>query len=361
MSKKNKVTTDASKGFLGESELWKAEQQQQQATQMVRSPRGLDAQKLAGYRQAGRQLGLFDELEEQTKNRVRELQINSAELYVGIDLDGNGWELFETIQTVLHQHSQTTDQNAPDYYMGDTNDTGVTVALWNGKKEPVAYIKTSLAELTKIRTGEDKPRGRDIDTTAELIARYNGKPYIVRYKEYYTETKKVRGRDVSKTSCRTVETADALYKAVVKRDHGTRTSSVQLWLLPLFFHQIATNYNSRPIDYVSRVRNAYGKLSGKAKKQPPDGLHYFLTRLMEAQNNPDCTYHSKLYGDGGLYELIDRRAASKRMWGQLADTLKLFAAVAKEIGLLESWETKDSANHDNTIATFKVVPQGQWH
>ena len=49
------------------------------------------------------------------------------------------------------------------------------------------------------------------------------------------------------------------------------------------------------------------------------------------------------------------------MWGQLADTLKLFAAVAKEIGLLESWETKDSANHDNTIATFKVVPQGQWH
>lgn len=337
------------------------QQEQQQTTQMVRSPRGLDNQKLVGYKQAGKQLGLFDELEEQTKNRVRDLKIDSAELYVGIDLDGDGWELFETIQTVLHQHSQTTDQNAPDYYMGDTNDTGVTVALWNGKKEPVAYIKTNLAELTKIRTGVDKPSGKDIDTTAALIAKYNGKPYIVRYKEYYTETKTVRGRDILKTSYRTVETADALYKAVVKRDHGTRTSSVQLWLLPLFFRQIATNYNSRPLDYISRVRKAYTKLSGKANTKTPDGLHYFLARLVEAQNNTEHVYHSKLYGDGGLYELIDRRAASKRMWRQLEETLKLFAAVAKEIGLLESWTMQASVNHDNTVATFMVVPQGQWH
>lgn len=341
-------------------EDWKLEQGRQQTTQMVRSPRGLDAQKLKGYQQAGRQLGLFDELEEQTKDRVRELQIDSAELYLGVDLAGDGWEWFETLQTVLHLHSQTTDQTAPDYYMGDTNDTGVTAALWNGKAAAVAYIKTNLAELTKIRTGVEKPSTADLNNTAKLLQKYNSKPYCVRYKEYYTETKTVRGREVTKTNYRTIETADPLYKAVLKRDYGTRTSSIQIWLQPLFFQQIATNYNSRPLDYLGRVRKAYKKLYGKTNVKPPDGLHYFLARLVEAQNNTERTYHCKLFGDGGLYELLDKRAAKKRMWKQLADTLQLFAEVAKEIGLLENWEKKDSVNHDNTIATFTVVPQGQW-
>lgn len=360
MSKKDKVTTDASSGIFGGAGLW-AGQQGEQTTQMVRSPRGRDAQMLAGFKQAGRQLGLFDELEEATQGRVRDLQIKDTELYVGIDLDGDGWELFETIQTVLHLHSQTSNQDAPDYYKGDPNDTEFKVAIWNGKKEPVAYIKTNLAELTKIRTGIDKPHGSDIDTTARLIQKYNQKPYCVRYKEYYTETKNVRGRETTRTSYRTIETADALYKAVVKRDHGTRTSSVQFWLLPLFFHQIATNYNSRPLDYISRVRRAYITLAGKTRTKTPDSLHYFLTRLVEAQNNEERSYHCKLFGEGGLYTMIDERATKKRMWKQLEATLCLFADVAKEIGLLESWETKKSVNNDNTVATFKVVPQGQWH
>lgn len=330
------------------------------ASQMVRSPRALDAQLLTGYK-AGQQIGLFDELEAATQKKVRNLKIDSGELYIGVKLDAGGWELIHAIQTVLAQHSQTINQDAPDYYKGDLNDTNNKLVMWNGEKRPVGYIKTTLGELTRVRTGIDKPNGRDINTTAELLQFYNCKPYVVRYKEYYTETKIVKGKPKQIKSCRTIETADPLYKAEVTRDNGTRTSCVKIWLTPLFYHQIETNYNQRPPDYTGRVRRAYNKLAGsKQNSTPPKGLEYLLAQLIEAQNNSTCTYHSKLLGEDGLYKLIDERSYKKRMWKDADKALHLFADVATEIGLLESWGIEDSKNFDNKIATFKVVPQGKW-
>lgn len=328
---------------------------------MVRTTKALDTQMLAGYRQTGKHFGLFDELDAATKKRIRDLKIDSTELCVGMDLDGDGFEIIETIQTVFHLHSQTTDQYAPNYYKGDKNDTDTQVASWNGEAKPVAYIKTNLAELTKIRTGIERPHGREIETTAKLIAKYNKKAFFVRYKENYTETKIIKGKETNRKSYRTIETADALFWAIVKRDKGTRCSCVQLWLLPLFFHQIATNYNCRPIDYISRVRRTYNKLSGKSiNTKTPKGLHYFLSRLIEAQTHKKRMYNCRLYGDGGLYDMIDERATARRMHKQQETTLQLFADVAIEIGLLEKWETKPSADNKNTIAIFFVVKQGQW-
>jgi hypothetical protein len=342
------------------NELKKLAKEVPPASQMVRSPRALDAQLLTGYK-AGQQIGLFDELEAATQKKVRNLKIDSGELYIGVKLDAGGWELIHTIQTVLAQHSQTINQEAPDYYKGDLNDTNNKLVMWNGEKRPVGYIKTTLGELTRVRTGIDKPNGRDINTTAELLQAYNCKPFVVRYKEYYTETKIVKGKPKQRKSYRTIETAEPLYKAEVTRDNGTRTSCVKIWLTPLFYHQIETNYNQRPPDYTGRVRRAYNKLAGsKQNSTPPKGLEYLLAQLIEAQNNSTCTYHSKLLGEDGLYKLIDERSYKKRMWKDADKALHLFANVATEIGLLESWRIEDSKNFDNKIATFKVVPQGKW-
>lgn len=368
MSKENNkdIAKTTATGIYGDNGLWvKEQEQQQQATQMVRTSRALDSN------MQGRQLDLWDVLEPAEK--PKDVKVTDSQMQVeGIPLDSNGWELFTTLQDLLHLHSQTTDQSRADYYRGELGKNGkLAVTTWDGNIDaPAAYIKTTLAELTKLRLcTERKPSKTDLMLTEELLQAYNMKPYNIRYTEYYTTDGK--GKPTVGSITRT--TKEALYKAAITKNNversttkdgekwSTKATAVEIWLKPLFFYNIDVNYNTRPKDYRQRVKAAYMELTGaKIMRKLPEYLYPFLEQLIDAQNYKNCTYHCKLTGKDGLYMKLNPTFVKSRQTPRLERQLKLFAAIAQKIGLLKEWKIESSKVSGIPIATFKVVGQTEW-
>ena len=378
MSKKNKVTTDASKGFLGESELWKAEQQQQQATQMVRSPRNLADQMQQGYRkeyalQVGKQLSLFPDIPEEIKQKILQKGGKEEDIYIGIDMDGAGWRLVETLQQLLHRHSQTTDQNAPDYYMGDyaeaAGQAGLMVSVnMGGEQGKTPVLITTPTELAAIYTNTSKPGGKQIKLAVDTLLRYSKQNYYMDYTEWYTEqyTDK-NGLPKEKKKGRRMKGYFPLYiwvesEELEKEDASTivKSRAIRIQLNPIWQRQIATYYNSKPADFIDRVINAY---ANGTKKELPQALLPFLNKLVDAQHYDQNTYHCKQLGtpaDMGLYDMISPNWVKKREWKRLEQALAEFIDVATKIGLLQKHWVESSKQDGKPVHYFQVVKFGEW-
>lgn len=329
------------------------QEEQQRQIPKVRTSRALDNNLMT----MGKQLSLFDELED--ADNPRNIVVNQEQLQCGLRLDGGGWELILALQELLFLHSiNTTDQSREDYYRGELTDKGkLAVTTWGGKKAPGAFIKTTLAELTKIRIGEDRKLSqKDLDRTKELLGTY-ADVFTLRYIEYYTDPNK---KGANKTNKRYIETKDNLYSYTIIADEGTRSDIVRIGLKQIFFSQITTNYNYHPLDLKKRLKKAYIEAAGKKIAKVPDNLYDFIFRLIDAQNYKDCIYHSKLMGEDGLYMMISPAAVKARQWKKVDLLLNQYADVAKKIGLLISWDKKPSKNSGEMIATFKVVEQTMW-
>lgn len=352
MKDEEKKAQGSKQYYGGGSSDWK-KQQEQQTPQMVRTSRAIDNNLVS----KPTQLSIFDALEE--GNKPRNITVEQAQLQVGLNLDSGGWELILALQLLLHQHSQnTTDQSREDYYRGELTDKGrLAVTTWDGATAPAAHIKTTMAELTKARIGNDRKLSqKDLKQTEELLEQYAA-VFPIQYTEYYTDPT-IKGKN--KKQKRYLKTTDRLYKYAILKDEGTKSDIVNIGLMKPFFHQIATNYNSHPIDYIPRIKQAYTEVAGKKIAKVPDNLYNFLNRLIDAQNYEGCIYHCKLMGEDGLYMMISPAAVKARQWGKVDALLNLYAEVATKIGLLERWSKEPSKNSGEMIATFKVVEQGHW-
>lgn len=356
---KRKETTEQQSVLLAAQE-----REQKQEQPKMRVDRGLIHATQEGYKhevKAGTQLIIFDELEAKTQDKVRELNVNKRELYIGIDLDGDGWELMEVLQLLQYTHSNTTDQTKENYYLGDYEKSGNAMTLWNGKDVPNGYIETTLGEITRLRTGNNKPAKQHIKTTYNMIMKYNMQRYLIRYQEYYEETKK-NGK--TRKGSRKVESYTMLYKAEIATDATTRTSLVKIWLSPIFYRQIATHYDLKPQDFLARVRTAYAEITKKKQDCPelPNYLLAFLNQLIDAQLYAEQTYHCRAKGtatEKGLYDKLNYSWVKTWQWKKLEDTLAVYVEVAKRIGLLEKFWKTNTTDGDEVL-NFKVTKQGEW-
>lgn len=339
----------------------------------MRVDRGLIHAMQVGYKheiKAGTQLDIFDELQARTKEELLEFNVNKRNIYLGIDMDGDGWEIIEVLQKLQYTHSNTTDQNKIDYYLGDYAKSDKALTKWGEKEVPTGYLKTTLGELTRLRTGNSKPATKHIKTTRNMLSKYNMQRYLYRCTEYYDKTtkngKKAKGR-------RELETYIMLYKAEIATDSLTRTSLVEIWLSPAFYKKIATHYDLKPLDFLERVRGAYADITGKKQDCPelPNYLLAFLNQLIDAQlykdkdgdHSKDCIYHCRAKGtdtEKGIYDKINYSWVKSRQWKKLEDTLAVYIEVAKRIGLLaDFWKT--STTDGDEVLNFKVVGQGEWN
>lgn len=365
-------------------EDWKLEQGRQQTTQMVRSPRNLADQMQQGFRkkyalQTGLQLSLFPELPEEVKQKVKQREGKEEDIYIGMDLDGAGWRLAEALQLLLYRHSQTTDQTAPDYYMGDyakaTEQKGLIsfVDIGGGEKSKTPVIITTPTELAAIYSSSKKPSGKQIKLALDTLRRYSKQNYYMDYTEWYTEqyTDK-NGLTKEKKKGRRIKGYYPLYicvesEDIEKEDTSTtvKNRAINIQLNPIWQRQIATHYNSKPTDFMDRVLNAYGK---KSRELPP-ALLPFINKLVDAQHYqaangiPDCTYHCKQLGtpaNMGLYDMISPNWVKKREWKKLEQTLADFIRVATEIGLLQKHWVENSKQDGKPVHFFQVVKFGEW-
>lgn len=354
------------------------------ASQMVRTPRNLADQMQQGYRkeyalQVCKQLSLFPELPEGIKQKIKQKGGKEEEIYIGIDMDGAGWRLVETLQQLLHRHSQTTDQTAPDYYMGDYAEAGEKAGLiasinMDGDKGKTPVLITTPTELASIYASSSKPSGKQIKMAVDTLLRYSKQNYYIDYTEWYTEpyTDK-NGLQKEKKKGRRIKGYFPLYvwvesEELEKEDATTTVKSraIRIQLNPIWQRQIATHYNSKPADFMDRVINAYAK---GTKKELPQALLPFLNKLVDAQHYkatdtvPQCTYRCKQLGtpaDMGLYDMISPNWVKKREWKKLEQTLADFVGVAEKIGLLQKHWVETSKQDGKTVHFFQVAKFGEW-
>lgn len=345
---------------------------------MIRTTRNLADQMQQGYRKEyaireGKQLSLFSDIPEDIKQKIKKKGGKEEEIYIGIDMDGAGWRLVETLQQLLHRHSQNCNQEAKDYYMGDYAEaTGIeglveTVSLGTVQsKTPV--IITTPTELAAIYASTNKPSGGQIKQALKALLRYNSHPYYMEYTEWYTEqyTDK-KGLPKENRKGRKIKGYLPLYTVVEreeleKKDSSTTVKSraIHIQLNPIWQRQIATHYNSKPADFINRVIKAYNV--GK-NKDLPQALLPFLNKLVDAQHYPDNTYRCKQIGTSkeiGLYDMISPNWVRKRDWKSLEQTLADFIKVATDIGLLQKHWVIASRHNGKTIHYFQVVMFGEW-
>lgn len=372
----DKVTTEASSGIYGGAGQWQG-QGEQQTTQMVRSPRNLADQMQQGYRkeyalQVGKQLSLFPDIPDEIKQKIQQRGGKEEEIYIGIDMDGAGWRLVETLQQLLHRHSQNSNQEAQDYYMGDYAEAAGQEGLMatvnmGGEQSKTPVIITTPTELAAIYASTNKPSGTQIKMAVDTLLRYSRRNYYMNYTEWYTEqyTDK-NGLPKEKKKGRRVKGYFPLYiwvesEELEKEDASTTVKSraIRIQLNPIWQRQIATHYNSKPADFIDRVLNAYGKKS----RELPQALLPFLNKLVDAQHYEQYTYHCKQLGtpdDMGLYDMISPNWVKKREWKRLEQTLADFIDVATKIGLLQKHWVENSKQDGKPVHYFQVVKFGEW-
>ena len=373
---KEKPTKGSTTGLYGNKGNWEGTEQQQ-GTPMVRSPRNLIDQMQQGYRKeyalqtAGTQLSLFPDIPEEIKQKIRDRGGKEEEIYIGIDMDGAGWRLVEALQQLLHRHSQTTNEEAQDYYMGDYTTAagqGLVGTINMGEtKGQTPVIITTPTELAALYSSSNKPSGTQIKMAVDTLLRYSRHNYYMNYTEWYTETVTDRnGQTREKKKGRRVKGYMPLYiwledEELEKEGADTivKNRAIRIQLNPIWQRQIATHYNSKPADYMDRILNAYGKKS----RELPQALLPFLNKLVDAQHYPDCTYHCRQQGtpaDMGLYDMISPNWVKKREWKRLEQTLADFIDVATKIGLLKKHWITPSKQDGKPIHYFQVVEFGEW-
>lgn len=334
------------------------------ATPMMRIDRGLIYNLQAGYKHTlkpdAQQQVIFAELEAKTQSKIIDLHVDQSHLYFGIDMGEDGWVLMNLLWQLQYKQSNTTNQSRLDYYLGRRNTSPFTLTEWMGEQMQVGYIETTLGEMTRIRTGNQRPSKKQINVTRALLMKYNMRRYLYKCVQTYTKTTKNGNK---KAGSRYRETYTILYKADISADADSRTSVVKIWLSPAFYSRIKNNYDTLPVDFYDRVRDAYCSIANiKSWMEPPEYLFGLLHQLADAQLYPDCVYHIKARGtekDKGLYDKMSPYCVSKRMWKELEKRLDMYVEVAKRIGLLvKHWKTTN--NDGEEVLYFQVVPQGQW-
>lgn len=344
----------------------------EQGTEYYRSSRNLANQMLAGYKHDIKpnipvQLSIWEKLGDDKKKTLLDLNVTKQAFYVGIDMEGDGWELMEVLQQLHHIHSQTQHRDRKDYYTGDLimDENNLQLVPYAEEKDAQKiYIKTNSNEMAKLSSGRSHPTKHDKDSIMASVRKYGKKPFTAKYTEYYSAKKKCKGGKLEPyTSKRFVEQPIILFDYRYTANEGTGRDVLELWLSPIFYRQIANYFELKPIDFLQRVKNTYKDVKGTKKAVLPNYLLPFLTQLIDAQHYADRTYHCKLWGtdkEKGLYDKINYNLRKNRCYKRLDETLSDFIEVAKRIGLLEKHWTTPTENNEDTVYNFQVVEIGKW-
>lgn len=349
---------------------------------MIRTPRSLIDQMEKGYRKEealkvpGVQLSLFPDIPEEIKLKVKRGGRKEEDIYIGIDMDGAGWRLVETLQQLLHKHSQTHNQLLGDYYMGDFGKAAkknliktISMGEITGKTPVIITTPTELAAAYACTT---KPSGTQIAMALNTLVRYSEKNYFMDYTEWETEqyTNKygqTKERRIGKRVKGYLPLFLLLEGETLIENDGKVTKlagDISIQLNPIWQRQIATHYNNKPQDFMERVIKAYGK-----KGELPTALLPFLNKLIDAQHYtasgklPECTYHCKQLGtlaDMGLYDMISPNWVKKREWKRLEQMLDTFIDIATKIGLLKKHWIEIGAKDEKPVHYFQVAKFGEW-
>lgn len=129
---------------------------------------------------------LFDLLNPETKEKIKDESIQ----YVGIRLTSPEDKLVNSISRLLEKKSQTTDQSAPDFYLGNSEPRQVSYGGKENDKHLSAALQCKKSELLNEFFGSGKHSGADIKYFDRIFSGFLEKKWLIRYKRtIHTEKK----------------------------------------------------------------------------------------------------------------------------------------------------------------------------
>lgn len=345
---------------------------------------------------------LFSDLDNDIRNDIEEYWSangnTKSQIYIGIGLDDDkDWNIVDTLVALLHKKSQTSYQDANDYYMGNGSEAQMRLITIGGTESKTPVILTTKGEWIKAFTLSKDPSSAEKKKAMEALKHYASKPFYMEYTEFSDEEYTTRGgKTKTKKKATTIKRFSALYALGEKVDSEqlldqdgnpvldkdgkvvmqTKAHSLIITLDPIFRKQIENHYILKPLDLRSKLLAAYREATG-TKNKTPDSLLPFIYQLLDAQHNQGGngisprTYRVRqntivVTKDGkdevmlGLFDMISSGAVKGNKVGRLQQQLDTYIEVAKRIGLLERHWTEQSADTGNIIHNFQVVDAETW-
>lgn len=291
----------------------------------------------------GRQLSLFDMLEEHTKEKIERENIERSEIVEGIKLSPAETKVIDSLCKLLHESSQNSEPEKEDYYSG--NMPFELVPFGGEKNTPAPKLAFTLYELTKEYRGDTEISGKLVNNVKQILRELDNKKFLLSYVE------KTFRKDGSRIE-RKIEDFRKIIHIVNLSQTEYSNEDIELskkeetiiLLNPIFRRQIDSKFILYPNDINRRTVIAYGShnLSEIALR-----LRDYLMRELSSKH-----YEPKITLENLYYMLAEKWMKEKRKKKVKEYTDKAIDTVIR-LGLLLKYEIKDSAGGEAMIV-FKL-------
>lgn len=285
---------------------------------------------------------LFDEiLKPETKREIENRGSHIKEVIEGIKLTPAETKVIDCLCKLLHEKSQTSDHNKPDYYSGNNTPEIVT---YGGETTPAPKLAFTLYELTKEYKGGETISGKDTANVKQILSSLGSKDFLFRYTE--TTTNKHGGRTEKQ-----IEEFKKLISLVkfsqieYSKDNIQLSSKEEIVVVlnPIFRRQINTKFIFYPPDINQRTTIAYGShnVSIMALKL----RDYLMRELTQKRYKPEITVKR-------LYSLLAEKWMKESRKKKVKEYTDKAIETVKKLGLITHFEEQPAKTGELKIVFY---------
>lgn len=290
----------------------------------------------------GSQIGIFDALQENTKDKIKNYTASIEEVAEGIQLTTAQSKIIDCLSKMLHNKSQIKEPGKDTFYTGNTENT--ELVIYGGREVIAPGLAFTLYELTKEYKGGEKFGGNDIQIVKEVLNELSIKKFLISYTE--TTPTQTGGRLENKIEefsplLRIIKLSQTEYS---KEDiELSKKEETVITLNPIFKSQIDTKFILYPEDINKKTIIAYGNHN---LSEPVIKLRDYLMRALSSKDYTHTIRLDKLY-----YQLNEK---------QMRESRKKLVKIATEraietminLGLLEKYTVKPGKTGELQVTFF---------
>lgn len=300
----------------------------------------------------GKDPNLFDILNPETKEKVKDESIQ----YVGIRLTSPEDKLVNSITRLLEKKSQTQDQNAEDFYMGNDQPRLVPYGGKDEGKHLSAALRCKKSELLNEFFGEGKHSGADIKYFERVFSGFLEKKWLIRYKRtIQTEKKSDKKHFIVEDYLPLIRIlkyypylSDSEAERIEKGDKDLESLKGEyiLALNPIITDQINSKYVEFPEDIDFRTKIAAG--SHLSVSEAVIRLRDWLISEMSAKR-----YEATINEETLIHRLHLEKHLKSRQKKRIENQLSKAIQVCQNLGIILDTETSTGALGQKKY-TFKL-------
>lgn len=263
-----------------------------------------------------------DRIDAETIATIKKAKKEREDLEIEVlnDLDSHQKRALLALTILLHQKSETSNIESPEYYYGNAP---LTHTL-KGERAPAFFC--SIYDFTRIFIGDKAPSGKHLENAFNILETLRKKEFLYKFTETYKPAKK--GQSALKKTTSGYNQIIGLQHINIDLGGGRVKKDIKIMLHPIVIEGIKRRFIPIKPDLIKKTVNAVG-----SSKIPPatTELQLYLLRAMTSKNSKNEIYLSN------LMNIIDQKKAKqnrKRLMEYIIKALE----ICKEVGIILSYE-----------------------